>query len=373
MFCPVELKFENITTYFLAYFLWCACYLEERSADFQPQSARARKARAALHAPRAAMALSKLSGDEAGVVFIQLCNVLEPRLVYLSGASNELWATTQAMRQQLRADHEVAAALCLKMGLRSCKELREAKQVVWINRGLSTADMATLGTLGSVLPALETLVLSQSSAGPGGVQRLAEGLGAGALPAVTQLKLFGMHVGDAGASALAAALGLGALPRLKHLELTRAAIGDAGLVALAPALQRLPALERLHISHNSFGDEGLAALLAPPPPPPTGAPPPPAGVLTKLKTLNPNNTQISDAGCAALAAALDSGSLPALEVLNLVGISASAAAQDAVREARAFRAIFAHSYGESDHEEWGSESEQDEEGEDEDEEGEEDE
>ena len=45
----------------------------------------------AARASRAAMALSKLSGDEAGVVFVQLCNVLEPRVaVYLSSANNEL-------------------------------------------------------------------------------------------------------------------------------------------------------------------------------------------------------------------------------------------------------------------------------------------
>ena len=31
-------------------------------------------------AARAAMALSKLSGDEQRIVFTQLCNVLEPRL-----------------------------------------------------------------------------------------------------------------------------------------------------------------------------------------------------------------------------------------------------------------------------------------------------
>ena len=38
--------------------------------------------------PRAAMALSKLSGDEQRILFIQLCNVLEPRTaVYLSSAS----------------------------------------------------------------------------------------------------------------------------------------------------------------------------------------------------------------------------------------------------------------------------------------------
>tara|TARA_B100000795_G_scaffold237498_1_gene198131 strand:- start:140 stop:283 length:144 start_codon:yes stop_codon:yes gene_type:complete len=45
-------------------------------------------------------------------------------------------------------------------------------------------------------------------------------------------------------------------------------------VALAPALRRLPALERLDLTNNLFGDEGLAALVAPLLP--TGAPSPPA-------------------------------------------------------------------------------------------------
>ena len=66
------------------------------------------------------------------------------------------------------------------------------------------ADLSFLVTLGSVLPALVTLDLIDSSgaAGPGGLQRLAEGLGAGALPAVTYLHIKGMHMGDAGASSL---------------------------------------------------------------------------------------------------------------------------------------------------------------------------
>ena len=67
---------------------------------------------------RAAMALSKLSGDEQGIVFVQLCNVLNPHLaVALSSASNELRTATQALLPQLRTDHEVAAALCLKLGI----------------------------------------------------------------------------------------------------------------------------------------------------------------------------------------------------------------------------------------------------------------
>ena len=151
------------------------------------------------------------------------------------------------MLQQLRTGHKAAAALSLKMGMRSCKELREAKENYYnrhdySGKGLSAADLetlgtlgsvllalkglrlteadlATLGSLGSVLPALEMLRLVDSYAAPG-VQRLAEGLGTGALPAVTALEIGHMHVENAGTSALAAALGRGALPRLKELSLS---------------------------------------------------------------------------------------------------------------------------------------------------------
>jgi Leucine-rich repeat (LRR) protein len=284
------------------------------------------------------MALSKLSGDVQGIILGQLCNPLEPRLaMYCSSASKELrLLLTPAVRQKLRADHEAAAALCRKVGMRSCKELREASMVCWwpLCWCLSAPDLATLGTLGAVLPALEHLILIDNSgaAGPDGVQRLAEGLIAGALPAVTWLCL-GMHVGGAGASELAATLGRGALPRLQTLWLISAGIGDAALVALAPALRRLPALVYLHLRGNPLGDEALAALVAPPPP--AGAPLLPTGGLKKLKELDLDGTKVSDAGCAALAAALDSGALPALEELSLDGIPASAAAKEAVHAALA--------------------------------------
>ena len=279
------------------------------------------------------MALSKLSGDEQGIIFGQLCNPLEPSLaVYFSSASRELrLLLTPALQQQLKSAHETAVALCHKMGKRSCKELREAKLVDCIGMRLSAANLATLGTLGSVLPVLQTLYLTEPAAGPDGMQRLAEKLGAGALPAVTVVHLSDMHVGDAGASALAAALGRGALPRLKTLYLCNTAFGDAGLVALAPALRLQPALKDLVLNDNPFGDEGLAALL--PPPPPAGAPPPPTGGLAKLKLLGLSHTQITDAGCAALAAALDRGALPALEALYLYEIPASDASKVAVKEA----------------------------------------
>eukprot|EP00964_Phaeocystis_antarctica_P009522 scaffold5167_cov66-Phaeocystis_antarctica.AAC.1 len=307
------------------------------------------------------MALSKLSADEHGIILSQLCNALEPRLtVYFSSASSGLRVLlTPALLQQLKADHEVAAALCRKMGM-SCKELREAKKVS--DKGLSVADLATLGSLGSVLPALEVLLFGEYEEGPY-VQRLVEGLVAGALPAVTALVAYHTDVCDAGASALAAALGRGALPRLETLVLGAVGIGDAGLVALAPALQRLPALQQLELDENEFGDEGLAALVAPPPP--AGALPRPTGVLAKLKNLRLESSQVTDAGCAtliaalgngalpslvelklgmtpisdascaALAAALDSGALPALKKLGLGGTDASVAAREAVLAALA--------------------------------------
>ena len=280
------------------------------------------------------MALAALSGDEQCIIFSQLCNVLDPSVAVAFGsASNELRAQTQGQRQQLRADYWVATALSRIMGMRSCKELREAKKVVWWlgnGKGLSAAALALLGTLTSVLPALDELVLSDGSVAvvSDGVQRLMAGLGAGALPAVFSLGLDVVHVGDAGASALAAALDRGAMPRLKDLYLNGTAIGDAGLVDLAPALRRLPALEYLVLTSNPLGDEGLAALVAPPPL--AGAPPTTTAVLTKLKKLDLRNTQITDAGCAALAAALDSGALPALEDIFLHHGIASAAATAAV-------------------------------------------
>jgi hypothetical protein len=254
--------------------------------------------------------------------------------VALSSVNNELRTATRAPLQQLQADHEAAAALCRKLGYRNCKELREANEVYCNRKGLTADEMKLLGTLGSVLPALELLRLYEPAAGPDGVQQLAAELRAGALPAVTDLRILGTHVGDAGASALAAALGQGALPRLKSLELVNAAIGDAGLVALAPALRRRPALEWLHLGKNPLGDDGLAALVAPPPP--AGALPTTTGGLAKLKWLKLSSTQITDAGCATLTAALDSGALPALEKLFLHSIPASAAARAAVYEARAY-------------------------------------
>jgi len=91
-----------------------------------------RRAAAAARARAAAMAFSRLSGDEKGVILGQLRNALEPRLImYFSSASKELRELLPAAaQQQLQADYEAATALCLKVGLRDCKELREATEVI---------------------------------------------------------------------------------------------------------------------------------------------------------------------------------------------------------------------------------------------------
>ena len=115
------------------------------------------------------MAFSKLSGDEQGIILGQLRNTLEPRLVmYFSSASKELRALLPpAVQGQLRADYEAATALCLKVGMRDCKELREATEVRWYGQDFSAADLATLAKLGSVLPALKELDLQEYSGSAG--------------------------------------------------------------------------------------------------------------------------------------------------------------------------------------------------------------
>ena len=58
-------------------------------------------------------------------------------------------------------------------GVRSCKALRETRQIELYDEGLSASDLATLGKLIPVLPALEELELTErsASAGPDGGQR----------------------------------------------------------------------------------------------------------------------------------------------------------------------------------------------------------
>ena len=291
------------------------------------------------------------------LIFGKLCNLLHPRLAVdfslaskrLSELMHQQVGASKSALQELKDDNEMAAGLIKDNKIRQpryvqcCEALRKDfdydPTILWntLLARPTVADLATLGKMCSVLPALENLYLlcgvnEPNSAPNAGLEKLAKNLGVGALPAVIRVRFVKLHLGEAGASALAAALvDRGAMRPLEHLELSDAAISDAALVALAPALRRRLALEYINLSFNPFGDEGLAALLAPPRP--VGAPPPPKGVLAKLKTLYLRGTQVSDAGCAALTAALDSGALPALEMLCLDSTPASAAAKAAVEEA----------------------------------------
>ena len=64
-------------------------------------------------AARAAMALATLSGDEQCIIFSQLCNTLDPGIAVAFGsASSELRTLTQALLQQLKADHEGSPPRC---------------------------------------------------------------------------------------------------------------------------------------------------------------------------------------------------------------------------------------------------------------------
>ena len=116
-----------------------------------------RRAAAAERARAAAMAFSKLSGDEQGIILGQLRNALEPRLVmYFSSASKELRALLPAAAQhQLRADYEEATALCVKVGMQDCKELREASRVNWI-------EFASRSSLQSRMPTLRHSAVASS-------------------------------------------------------------------------------------------------------------------------------------------------------------------------------------------------------------------
>ena len=94
---------------------------------------------------RVTMTLSRLSGDEQGILFVQLCNVLDPGIaVALSSVSNELRTATRVPLQQLKTDHKAVVVLCCKLGHRNCKALREAKAVHWCHQGLAADELELL-------------------------------------------------------------------------------------------------------------------------------------------------------------------------------------------------------------------------------------
>ena len=101
-------------------------------------------ARAYLAELESRMRLDDLPEEMQQVIFGQLCNALDPRsAVAYSSASKGLRELMQRVGegagksplQQLKEENAAAAALCLKAGVRSCKALREAKDIIWYNKG----------------------------------------------------------------------------------------------------------------------------------------------------------------------------------------------------------------------------------------------
>ena len=115
------------------------------------------------------------------------CATCSTITVALSSVSNELRAATRVPLQQLKTDHETAAALCCKLGHRNCKALREAKMVDWYKKGLTADELKLLGTRWDRCCRRSrscTSASQQPAPTAGGGRQLVEGLGAGALPAV---------------------------------------------------------------------------------------------------------------------------------------------------------------------------------------------
>jgi len=181
-----------------------------------------------------------------------------------------------------------------------------------------------IGTL-ACCPKLRKLVLLSMGADDAAMAALCGALSGGAAPALDGLYLAGNKIGDEGMRHLEKALRRDAAPALNELDLNSNLIGDEGLRHLADALARgaAPALKELWLGENEIGDEGarhLGDALA-------------RGAAPALERLGLNRNKIGDEGVRHLADALARGAVPALETLNLDRNPASAAAQQAVKDA----------------------------------------
>ena len=106
-----------------------------------------------------------------------------------------------------------------------------------------------------------------------------------------------------------------------------------GLGALAPPLLRLASLKVLNLSHDRIGNTGILSLVGPPPELEGADGPELNPMLSKLKRLLLNFTQVTDAGCVTLTLAITSNRMPALRELSMRGSAATNSARDALHEA----------------------------------------
>ena len=181
----------------------------------------------------------------------------------------------------------------------------------YFKKPLTLGHWRVLGMLVSdgLLSQLQVLNIVGDNNDGAGVLSLVDGLRRGRLPSLRFLTLCSAHIRPQHVTALAPALTELALPSLEALNLDDNPLGDAGLAALLPVLRQLPTLKVLSLSDADIGDEGVASLV-------DWAT---AGKPKSLERLVLDNNQITDAGCAALAAALRGGALPALWDLSLDG------------------------------------------------------
>jgi len=302
--------------------------------------------------------LLALSHDELGVIVDGLADPLEPVVaVAFSSTCLGLRTPLGAALEVLRERHARAVALCSKLQLArsqlrdsetSCAKLRDvAVQLLWDNKGLTAADMATLGMIlrTNGLPRLQRLHLHcngererqewslPSGFGDAGVQALCDGLGRGAAPALRVLCLSHNKFGPVGAESLAAALRRGAMPKLAALYIDGNPIGNQGVAALAEPLRKLPALQRLSLDWCGIGDEGVTSLVAD-----LGKDDFQVLEFLDLAKYDSKNL-LTDKAFATLASALNEGSMPKLTELYVRNYFDDAPPDDALAQAAARRGI----------------------------------
>ena len=82
--------------------------------------------------------LDALPDEIQQLIFGQLCNALDPRSAVDYGSASKglrepmqrvCEGASKSLLEQLKEENEAAAALCLKLGVQSCKELREAREI----------------------------------------------------------------------------------------------------------------------------------------------------------------------------------------------------------------------------------------------------
>ena len=272
--------------------------------------------------------LLALSHDELGMIVDGLADPLQPVVaVALSSTCLGLRTPLGAALEVLKGRHTRAVALCIKVGT-SCAELRGAAELHGYNKGLTAADMATLGMIlrTNGLPKLQQLGLGGNGFHDTAMQALFEGLGRGAATSLYFLGLNDNEFGPTGTEALAAALHRGAMPKVEGVIISGNPIGSQGVAVLAAPLRKMTALKELYVCENSIDDKGVASLV---------------DNLGKddfkaLEVLHLGCNMITDAGVAKLLAALNAGGLPKLLVNQpflLEDNPASAVAVGAVHDA----------------------------------------